>query len=45
MFNAAGLPATLEPDMPLWLRCHTPMCVAFESVAVACERRGAVPRG
>ena len=39
LFNAAGLPAALEPDMPLWLRCHTPMCVAFESVSVAGERR------
>ena len=26
--------------MPLWLRCHVPMCIAFESVAVAGERRG-----
>ena len=40
LFNAAGLPAALEPDMPLWLRCHVPMCIAFESVAVAGERRG-----
>ena len=40
VFNAAGLPAALEPDMALWLRCHTPMCVAFESVSVAGERRG-----
>jgi 2-dehydropantoate 2-reductase len=40
VFNAAGLPAALEPDMPLWLRCHAPLCVAFESVAVAGERRG-----
>ena len=40
VFNAAGLPAALEPDMPLWLRCHTPMCVAFESVSVAGMRRG-----
>ena len=39
-FNAAGLPAALEPDMPLWLRCHAPMCVAFESVSVAGKRRG-----
>ena len=39
-FTAAGLPAAVEPDMPLWLRCHVPMCVAFESVAVAGERRG-----
>lgn len=40
VFNTAGLPAALEPDMPLWLRCHAPMCVAFESVSVAGERRG-----
>ena len=40
LFNAAGLPAVIEPDMPLWLRCHVPLCVAFESVAVAAERRG-----
>jgi 2-dehydropantoate 2-reductase len=40
MFNAAGLPALLELDMPLWLRCHVPLCVAFESVSVAGERRG-----
>ena len=39
-FNAAGLPAKLETDMPLWLRCHAPMCVAFESVSVAGQRRG-----
>ena len=40
VFNAAGLPAAHEPDMPLWLRCHAPLCVAFESVSVAGERRG-----
>ena len=40
LFNAAGLPAVPEPDMPLWLRCHVPMCIAFESVAVAGEWRG-----
>ena len=39
VFNAAGLPAALEGDMPLWLRCHVPLCVAFESVSVAGERR------
>ena len=39
IFNAAGLPAALEPDMPLWLRCHVPLRVAFESVSVAGERR------
>ena len=40
VFNAAGLPAALEPQMPLWLRCQVPLCVAFESVSVAGERRG-----
>ena len=40
VFNAGGLPAALEPEMPLWLRCHVPLCVAFESVAVAGQRRG-----
>jgi 2-dehydropantoate 2-reductase len=40
VFNAAGLPAAHEPDMPLWLRCHVPLCIGFESVAVAGERRG-----
>ena len=40
VFSAAGLPAKLEPDMPLWLRCHAPICVAFESISVAGERRG-----
>ncbi len=40
VFNAAGLPAAVERDMPLWLRCHVPLCVAFESVSVAGERRG-----
>ncbi len=40
VFNAAGLPAALERDMPSWLRCHVPLCVAFESVSVAGERRG-----
>ena len=41
LFSAAGLPAALEPRMPLWLRCHAPMCVAFESVSIARMRRGA----
>ena len=26
--------------MALWLRCQVPLCVAFESVAVAAEKRG-----
>ena len=40
VFHGAGIPAALEPDMILWLRCHTPMCVALESVSVAGVRRG-----
>jgi 2-dehydropantoate 2-reductase len=40
VFVAAGLPAALEPNMLLWLRCHVPICVAFESVSVAGVRRG-----
>ena len=40
VFNTAGLPARLEAEMALWLRCHAPFCVAFESVSVAGVRRG-----
>ena len=40
VFNAAGLPAVFEPRMPLWLRCHAPLCVAFEAASVAGVRRG-----
>ncbi len=40
LFNTSGLPAKLEPDMLLWLRCHVAMCIAFESVSVAGVRRG-----
>ncbi len=40
VFNQAGLPAVFEPKMLLWLRCHVPLCVAFESVSVAAVRRG-----
>ena len=40
VFTAAGLPAALEPDMPLWLRCHVPLSIAFESISVAGVRRG-----
>ena len=40
LFIAAGLPAVFEPDMLLWLRCHAPLCVAFESVSVAAVRNG-----
>lgn len=40
VFNKAGLPAVLEPDMLLWLRCQAPLGAAFESVSVAGMRRG-----
>ena len=40
LFNEAGMPAALEQHMPLWLRCHVPLCIAFESVSVAGQRRG-----
>lgn len=40
VFGATGLPAVLEPNMLLWLRCHAPLCIAFESVSVAGVRRG-----
>lgn len=40
LFSRAGLPAVLETDMSLWLRCHAPLCVAFESVSIAGVRRG-----
>ncbi len=40
VFNNAGLPAVLEPDMLLWLRCQAPLGAAFESVSVAGVRRG-----
>ena len=37
---AAGLPAALETEMPQWLRCHAPLCMAFQSVSVAGECHG-----
>ena len=40
LFDAAGLQAKVERDMPAWLRCHVQPCVAFESVSVAGARRG-----
>ena len=32
--------AVFEADILLWLRCHVPMCIALESVAIAGKRRG-----
>lgn len=40
LFNAAGIPSAFEPDMLLWLRCHTPMCIAMEAISFAAVRRG-----
>jgi 2-dehydropantoate 2-reductase len=40
LFKASGVPAKVEPNMLLWLRCHVPMCIAFESISVAGVRRG-----
>jgi 2-dehydropantoate 2-reductase len=40
VFQRAGVPAVLEPKMLLWLRCHAPLCIAFESASVAGVRRG-----
>ena len=39
-FIAAGLPAVFEPNMLLWLRCHVPLCIAFESACFAAVHRG-----
>jgi 2-dehydropantoate 2-reductase len=40
LFNSAGIPSALEANIRLWLRCHVPMCIAFESISVAAQRRG-----
>jgi 2-dehydropantoate 2-reductase len=40
LFSEAGVPSVFEADMMLWLRCHVPLCIAFESIAVAGQRRG-----
>jgi 2-dehydropantoate 2-reductase len=35
LFQAAGMPSTLEKDMGRWLRSQTPLTIAMESVAIA----------
>ena len=40
LFQTAGLPAVFEAEMLLWLRCHVPLCVAFESISAAGVKRG-----
>jgi len=43
IFNAAGIPASYEPNMLLWLRCHVPLCIAFERASYAgVQRNGGV---
>ena len=39
LFEGAGIPSFMEPKMMLWLRCHVPMCIAFESAALMGQRR------
>jgi 2-dehydropantoate 2-reductase len=39
VFRDAGLPAVVETNMPLWLKCHVPMCIAFESISFAGMQR------
>ncbi len=34
LFQAAGTPSKLEPDMGRWLRSQTPLTIAMESVAI-----------
>jgi 2-dehydropantoate 2-reductase len=40
LFRDAGIPSAFEADMTLWLRCHVPVCISFEGISVAAERRG-----
>ncbi len=40
LFSAAGIASAFEPDMPLWLRCHVPLCVTMESIAFKAKQRG-----
>jgi 2-dehydropantoate 2-reductase len=35
LFQAAGMPSTLEEDMGRWLRSQTPLTIAMESAAIA----------
>ena len=40
VFNGAGLPATYEPQMALWLRNHASFCIALIGVQVMAKRNG-----
>ena len=40
VFNGAGIPASHEAQMALWLRNHASVCVAFEAIAVTAQRSG-----
>ena len=39
VFTAAGLPTEYEAQMALWLRCHAPVSIAFESASVLAVKR------
>jgi 2-dehydropantoate 2-reductase len=40
LFAGAGIPSAFDADMVLWVRCHAPMCIGFEGISIAGERRG-----
>ncbi|WP_419805623.1 ketopantoate reductase family protein [Terriglobus sp.] len=41
LFTSAGVPSRYEAEMPLWLRCHVPLCLGFESIAWMAEQKHA----
>ncbi len=40
LFNGAGIPSVFEGQMLLWLRCHAPFCIAFESISFTAQQHG-----
>lgn len=40
LFDQAGIPSAYEANMPLWLRCHAPLCIAMESISFSAQQRG-----
>lgn len=39
VLSGAGVPAQMEGEMEHWLRCHAPVCVAFEGASIAAVKR------
>jgi len=39
IFNSAGMPSSFQEDMLLWLRCHLPVSMAFESACILAEQQ------